>query len=73
MFKIQHLFSSYMGKRIEKIKNNYFKHYTGVMKGYKVPTLPTKIELILNNTYIRILRFIGGLCLLIILTSSHLS
>src|SRR5229473_2505394 len=70
-FKMKHLFSSYMGKRIEKIKNNSF--YKGVMKGYKVPTLPKKIELILNNVYIRILRFIGGLCLLLILTSSHLS
>ena len=38
------------------------------MKGYNVATLPKNIETIYNIIYIRILRFIGGICLLLILT-----
>ena len=42
------------------------------MKAYNVPILPKKIENIYSNIYVRILRFIGGVCLLLILTNKHL-
>ena len=45
--------------------------YLGIVKGYNVPMLPKKIETIYNNIYIRMLRFIGGLCLLLVLTSHY--
>lgn len=35
--------------------------------------LPEKLYKIYNLLYIRILRFIGGVCLLLVLTSSYLS
>nr|YP_009652979.1 hypothetical protein [Taiwanofungus camphoratus]QCG70017.1 hypothetical protein [Taiwanofungus camphoratus]UKQ56123.1 hypothetical protein [Taiwanofungus camphoratus]WRO45218.1 hypothetical protein [Taiwanofungus sp. YW-2023a] len=46
--------------------------YLALKKGYSVPILPEKVDKIYNNIYIRILRFIGGLCLLLVLTSSYL-
>jgi|ERR1700733_65131 len=54
---------------LNKIDKNSI--YLGIVKGYNVPTLPKNVEIILNNIYVRILRFIGGLCLLIVLTSSY--
>ena len=44
----------------------------GVKKGYNVPLLPKKIEIIYSNIYSRILRFIGGFCMLIALTKYYL-
>lgn len=43
-------------------KNSIF---LGIKKGFSVPLLPTKIYAIYNHIYFRILRFIGGLCLLL--------
>ena len=37
-----------------------------------MPMLPKKIENVYSNIYIRILRFIGGLCLLLALTKNYL-
>ena len=42
------------------------------MKAYSVPMLPKKIEYIYSNIYVRILRFIGGVCLLLVLTNKYL-
>ena len=47
--------------------------YLGFVKAYNIPTLPKKLEIIYSNIYVRILRFIGGFCLLLILTNNHLS
>ena len=55
---------------LSKIDKNSF--YLGFMKAYNVPILPKKIENIYSNIYVRVLRFIGGVCLLLILTNKHL-
>nr|YP_010697893.1 hypothetical protein P1Q19_mgp05 [Fuscoporia viticola]WCF76854.1 hypothetical protein [Fuscoporia viticola] len=65
---MKNLFNQYI---LSKIDKNSF--YLGFMKAYHVPVLPKKIDLIYSNIYIRILRFIGGICLLLTLTNSHLS
>jgi hypothetical protein len=44
----------------------------GLKKGFSISLLPKKIEVFYQHIYIRILRFIGGLCLLIALTSNYL-
>lgn len=44
--------------------------YLGIQKGYNVAILPTKVYKIYNLIYIRMLRFIGGICLLLILTKA---
>ena len=46
--------------------------YLGFMRAYNIPILPKKIEIVYSNIYVRILRFIGGVCLLLILTNKHL-
>jgi len=43
----------------------------GLKKGYNIPTLPHKLENLYSNIYIRIFRVIGGLCLLLVLTSNY--
>lgn len=40
-------------------------------KGYEVPMLPKKLNKIYNHIFIRILRFIGGLFLLLTLTTTY--
>ena len=55
---------------LPKISKNSF--YLGFMGAYNVPMLPKKIEVIYSNIYVRILRFIGGVCLLLVLTNKHL-
>jgi hypothetical protein len=45
--------------------------YLGVKKAYEVPMLPEKLDKFYNHIFIRILRFIGGLCLLLTLTSKY--
>ena len=44
----------------------------GIKKGYNIPLLPANIEIIYSNIYSRILRFIGGFCLLLALTKFYL-
>lgn len=46
--------------------------YLGVVKGYNVKMLPTKMYVIYNNMYIRILRVIGGFFLLLVITKLYL-
>lgn len=46
--------------------------YLGIVKAYKIPMLPDKINKFYNHIYIRILRFIGGFCLLLLLTKTYL-
>ena len=55
---------------LSKIDKNSF--YLGFMKAYSVPILPKKIENIYSNIYVRVLRFIGGVCLLLVLTNTYL-
>lgn len=43
----------------------------GLKKGYNIPTLPHNLENLYSNIYIRIFRVIGGLCLLLVLTSNY--
>lgn len=45
--------------------------FLGFKKGYNIPTLPHKLENLYSNIYIRIFRVIGGLCLLLVLTSNY--
>lgn len=64
---INKIFNRYILSKIDKIS-----FYLGFMKAYNVPILPKKIESVYSNIYVRILRFIGGVCLLLILTNKHL-
>lgn len=43
--------------------------YLGLMKGYSISTLPISVERFYNNIFIRILRVIGGICLVLVLTN----
>lgn len=61
------IFNKYI---LPKIDKNSF--YLGFMRAYNVPMLPKKIEVIYSNIYVRVLRFIGGVCLLLVLTNKHL-
>ena len=59
----------------------YIKNFTGkldinsiklgIIKGYSVNTLPDNFYLKYNHIYVRILRFIGGFCLLLSLTHNY--
>jgi hypothetical protein len=46
--------------------------YLGFIRAYSIPTLPAKIELIYSHIFVRIIRFIGGLSCLLVLTKTHL-
>jgi len=46
--------------------------YLGFIRAYSIPTLPTKVELIYSHIFVKILRFIGGLSCLLVLTKTHL-
>jgi hypothetical protein len=46
--------------------------YLGFIRAYSIPTLPAKVELIYSHIFVRILRFIGGLSCLLVLTKTHL-
>ena len=46
---------------LNKIEKNSI--YLGILKGYNIGILPEKVYKIYNNIFIRILRFIGGVCL----------
>jgi hypothetical protein len=61
---------------MNKIKNwisNLNSFILGVKKGFNIPMLPNKISIYYNNIFIRILRFIGGVCLLLVLTSAYIN
>lgn len=63
------------------MKHKFFKFFRsmldfnsiklGLLKAYSVPMLPLKLKNIYNHIYTRILRVIGGLCALLVLTKSH--
>lgn len=44
----------------------------GVIKGYNVKSLPDNINKFINNTYIRILRVIGGISVILALSKQYL-
>lgn len=45
---------------------------TGIIKGWKTPTLPDYLINLLNNPLIRIFRILGGISYLIILGKSYI-
>jgi hypothetical protein len=46
--------------------------YLGFIRAYSIPTLPAKVELFYSHIFVRILRFIGGLSCVLVLTKTHL-
>ena len=57
----------YISSRIQKNST-----YLGIKKGLSMSLLPAKVEKFYSYIFIRILRFLGGLCLLLVLTSWYL-
>ena len=55
---------------LSKIETNSI--YLGIIKGYNIGILPESLYKINNNLFIRILRFIDGVCLFLVLTSYYL-
>jgi len=46
--------------------------YLGFIRAYSIPTLPAKVELIYSHIFVRILRFIGGLSCVLVVSKTHL-
>lgn len=63
--------SNFTNFLLSKIDKNSI--YLGIQKGYNIGILPENLYKIYNNIFIRILRFIGGVCLLLVLTSYYLN
>ena len=59
-----------MKELIKKLNTNYL--YLGFKKGYNLSILPEKIEKIYSLIFVRILRVIGGISFLLVLTSKYL-
>lgn len=55
----------------EKIDINSVK--LGIVKGYKISTLPNKIEIYYSHPLIRIFRIIGGFCAVLVWTNNYSS
>ena len=51
-------------------KNSIF---LGLQKGYSISTLPLSVEKIYNNIFIRILRVIGGISFLMVISKFYLN
>jgi hypothetical protein len=43
----------------------------GIIKAYHIPMLPENVLIFYNNPFIRMLRVIGGLCVLLVLTKKY--
>lgn len=56
-----------------KIKLDRSSFVKGIKKGYSVSTLPVKLEKFYNHIFIRILRVIGGICFVILVTKLYLN
>jgi len=54
------------------IKSTYSSLLKGFKKGYSIPTLPDHIIEFQNKPLIRIIRFLGGISFLIMLSKSYL-
>ena len=54
------------------MKINFNSILLGFKKGISVSILPPKLDKLYNHIFIRIIRFIGGLCLLFVLINKHL-
>jgi hypothetical protein len=67
-----------MKNKILGLKNNFLARwgknsiYLGIVKGYSVSTLPVSVEKFYNNIFIRILRFIGGIFFLLVISKMYL-
>jgi len=55
---------------LQKWGKNSF--YLGFIRAYSIPTLPAKVELFYSHIFVRILRFIGGLSFLLVVTKLSL-
>ena len=55
-----------------KVKMSKNSIYLGIAKGYSVPLLPFSLEKFYNNKFIRILRVIGGISFIIVVTKIYL-
>lgn len=51
-------------------RSSFFK---GIKKGYSVSTLPVKVEIFYNHIFIRILRVIGGISFVMVVTKFYLN
>jgi len=45
--------------------------WLGLKKGWSIEILPPKIKILLSNPFVRILRFLGGLSVLIVWLQQH--
>jgi hypothetical protein len=55
------------------MKNLIKRFFTGFQKAYSTPTLPEHIKKFTMDPQIRIMRFLGGLSVVMILSKSHLN
>ena len=53
-------------------KLNKKSFFIGIKKGYSLNLLPSQINCVYNHLYFRIVRFIGGVSLILLLTKNHL-
>jgi hypothetical protein len=44
----------------------------GIIKGYSIPLLPNYINKWYNHPFIRVLRVLGGICAILVLTKNYL-
>jgi len=58
---------------MKKFKNifNWDSFKKGIIKGYSIPLLPDNINKVYNSFIFRVLRVVGGFCVVLILTNSH--
>jgi len=54
------------------IKSTFNSLLKGFKKGYQTPTLPDHIIEFTNKPLIRIIRFLGGVCFITMMSKSHL-
>jgi hypothetical protein len=60
-------------KNMFSIKSTINSLFKGIKKGYQIPTLPDHIIEFTNKPLIRIMRFLGNVSFLTILSKSHLN
>lgn len=66
-------------KNLQNFKTNFknkldrSSFVKGIKKGYSVSTLPVKLDKFYNHIFIRILRVIGGICFVMVVTKLYLN
>jgi len=61
-----------MSKKMTSIKSIFKRILIGVKKGYQTPTLPVHIIEFTNQPLTRILRVIGGISFIFMMSNRHL-